>query len=240
MATVAFASKTDTGRKRDHNEDYLWVNHDLGIYIIADGVGGNKHGEVASQMAAEHAGKRVTTFLQDSADYSGETLKTILTGSLEEANQRVYTTAQQEPSSKGMSTTLLIAVIDKRPQPPKAYISHAGDCRAYRFQAPPLQQLTNDDVWPFTGSFAAKFGEHLTQAVGQEHPLEPQVVETELLSGDWLLLCTDGLWKMLDEEELVTCLQQAPTPDACVERLVAAANEAGGQDNISVIAVHFS
>lgn len=231
MIKVVSAYKTDIGLHREHNEDYIWVNEDVGLYIVADGVGGHQAGEVASQMAAETVGKIVTAHIQDEPTKNSATdIKKVLIGAVETANNLVHRAAQQNQHQGNMRTTVIVALF----QLPTVYICHAGDSRAYLLRESPVQRLTDDDVWSTVG----RLRNILTKAVGQEHPLDPQFVEFNLMANDWLLLCSDGLWDMVPEEEIVSHLQQAQNdPAKCVASLTTAANEAGGTDNISVIAI---
>ncbi len=231
MTISAVASyKTDVGQQRNHNEDYVWGNPETGLYIVADGVGGQRHGEVASRMAVDYARQLLESQLDDAVDAA-----MLLADSLEQVNQHIHATAQQHEAYRKMSTTLLVALF----QADKLYIGHVGDTRAYLWRNASLQQLTEDDVWPlFSGRFAKKFENYLTKYIGQDHKVEPQIVEVALTTNDRLLLCTDGLWKMVSQDELTSYLQTADTPEMCVNRLISAANEAGGDDNISVVVIN--
>jgi len=226
------AHKTDVGLVRDHNEDYVWVNREANIYILADGVGGYLAGEIASQMASEQVGQIMTTHLEKKpTELTSQTAKIWLTNAIETANKSIYQTAQANKGQKEMSTTLVAMVL----QLPHVYICHAGDSRAYQFHASTITQLTNDDVW----DMGTRFPHILTKAVGQEQPLNPQFIETKVVSDDWLLLCSDGLWSLVGDNQLELIMQThlKDTPQQCTAHLVKAANKAGGTDNISVVAI---
>jgi protein phosphatase len=143
-----------------------------------------------------------------------------------------------------MGTTIVVALVRSS----VAYISHVGDARAYLARGATLMQLTKDDSWKVqfgdknlsskTDIPEGKFDHILTKAIGQDTDLNPSSTEVKLAPGDWLLLCSDGLWNMVEDEQILAELQnESNDPAQVVEALIAAANEAGGKDNISVIAI---
>lgn len=241
---VVSAHKSDIGRKKARNEDYVWVNEQAGLYILADGMGGQEAGEVASQLAAVTIRDLVEEKLKRTPQaLPAEAIKTLLFEALETANTTVFEAAQAAGHKRQMGTTALVAVL----QASTVYISHAGDSRAYVVRDSNLKRLTEDDSWgawnPPAGKPAEKGKrgplEHfLTKYIGQDSLLDPSFVEVEVTPEDWLLLCSDGLWSLVDEEQMLAELQKAGgDPNRLVETLVSAANHAGGEDNISVVAV---
>jgi protein phosphatase len=244
MTTIA-ASKTDAGRAANHNQDYLWLDEAAGIYIVADGMGGQEAGELASQLAAVTAGQFIASRLEAQAGpISTAVAKDLVIGALEAANDTVMTAALEAKQDRRMGAAIVLALV----HPPQAYICHAGDARAYLVGHSSLTRLTTDDSW--VAELLAKglitedqaqhhpLGHILTKAVGHESPLEPAFDEVAVIPGDWLLLCSDGLWKMVSDEQLLAVLQPPETtPAQAVETLVEAANAAGGKDNISLIAI---
>ncbi|GIK42173.1 MAG: hypothetical protein BroJett011_60060 [Chloroflexota bacterium] len=244
MTTIA-ASKTDAGRTAKHNQDYLWLDEAAAIYIVADGMGGQEAGELASQLAATTAGQFIATRLETQAGpLSTTAAKDLVIGALEAANETVMTAALEAKQDRRMGAAIVLALVHL----PQVYICHAGDARAYLVRNSSLTRLTTDDSW--VAELVAKgliteeqaqhhpLGHILTKAVGHESPLEPAFDEVTVTPGDWLLLCSDGLWKMVGDEQLLAALQ-APqiTPAQAVETLVEAANVAGGKDNISLIVI---
>jgi protein phosphatase len=239
---VLSAHKSDIGRKKNRNEDYLWVEEQAGLYILADGMGGQEAGEIASQLATDTLRKLIGDELKRQPQgLSTEAIKALLLEALERSNTTVFNAAQAAGHRRQMGTTVLVALI----QASTVYISHAGDSRAYLIKGSVMKQLTEDDSY---GAFSAPalksakgkrsaLDHFLTKYVGQENALEPSFVEVEVAPGDWLLLCSDGLWSMVDEEQILAELQKAGDPDRLVDTLVSAANEAGGEDNISVVAI---
>lgn len=244
MTTIA-ASKTDAGRTAKHNQDYLWLEEAAGIFIVADGMGGQEAGELASELAATTAGQFIATRLAaESKPISTPVAKEWVIGALEAANETVMTAALEAKQDRRMGAAIVLALV----HPPHAYICHAGDARAYLVHTTGLSRLTTDDSW--VAELVAKgliseeqaqhhpLGHILTKAIGHESPLEPAFDEVTVVPGDWLLLCSDGLWKMVGDEQFLTVLQTpGATPAQAVETLVEAANAAGGKDNISLIIV---
>jgi protein phosphatase len=162
-----------------------------------------------------------------------------MTEAIESANTIVYQASQDAGHRRGMGTTIVMALV----QPDTAYISHAGDSRAYLIRAASIIQLTEDDSWANFGQknlgAKTKIAEHiLTKAVGQNSSVDPSFTELPLSRGDILLLCSDGLWNMLEDEQILAELDRAgDRVDQAAEALVAAANAAGGRDNISVVII---
>lgn len=239
MAIIS-AHKSDIG-KRPHNEDYIWFDDQAGLYIVADGLGGQEAGDVASHLATSTIGPMVVNQVK-SQSLSKDQIKELVTSAIETANKLVYEAAHQAGQKRKMGTTIVMALI----QNSTAYISHAGDSRAYLIRESTLTQLTEDDSW------AAEFGgtqskdnartkaiEHiLTKSIGQSSQVDPSFKVLSLTPGDCLLLCTDGLWDQISEEQILTEFGKAgDNLTQAVDTLVAAANAIDGSDNISVIAL---
>jgi serine/threonine protein phosphatase PrpC len=261
--TTVHAQKTDTGRVRDHNEDYVWVDEQAGVYIVADGLGGHEAGEVASGLAATTVGEMIAArIVGGAALLSAEAARELLTDSIETANEKVSALAEVEKQDQRMGTVIVVALV--RPpivydihigfgrayflRPCVAYISHAGDARAYLVRGSAISLLTEDDslVAQLVADGAiseVEAREHpqrnlITKMVGQDRPVQPSFAEVALEAGDWLLLCSDGLWGMVDDEAILGHLLEADgDPARVTEALISAANAAGGRDNISVVAI---
>jgi serine/threonine protein phosphatase PrpC len=242
--TITAAHKSDTGRKRTRNEDYVWVDETAKLFIVADGMGGHEAGDVASQLTATTVGELVTTELKSKTEPIAPAILTqLLTEAIETANKAVYNAAQEAGQKRRMGSTLVMALV----RAATVYISHVGDARAYLARGATLMQLTKDDSWKAQfganaqtpdSTASSKFDHILTKAIGQEAELNPSTTEVKVLPGDWLLLCSDGLWNMVADDQILAELQQAGENPVCaVEKLVAAANAAGGKDNISVVAI---
>ncbi len=250
---LTVAKISDIGQIRGRNEDsYLAMdvalqNDDglvpLGLYIVADGMGGHQKGEIASSLAAQVSAHHIIQdvflpFLSaDEQNGSRRPINEALIQSVQAANLAVY---QQVPEA---GTTLTMALVFGH----KAYIAHVGDSRAYIFNQASLRQITQDHslVARLVELGQATPEEALThthrnvlyRAIGQAGSLEVDTYLQPFPVGSCLLLCSDGLWGMVPDEELADILTYAPTPQLALEQMVTAANHRGGDDNITAVLV---
>ena len=241
--------RTDVGRRRKINEDSFLVSPETSLYAVCDGMGGHNAGEVASKMAIE----TISAFVERSAvekeitwpwgldanvSFEANRLKT----AIRLANARVYQAADNREELTGMGTTVVAVLVS----PGLVTIGSAGDSRCYRVRDGELSQLTRDDSWVSAalgeGILNSDDVEHhplrnvITKAVGARDTIDLDVVEHELKPGDLLMLCSDGLHGMINDQEIKRLL--VPVPESLEEasaRLIDAANEAGGRDNVSVV-----
>jgi serine/threonine protein phosphatase PrpC len=244
LRTVA-ATLTDTGRTRDHNEDYtkIYIPSDPqvlttkgALYLVADGLGGHQAGEVASQRASE------TLIAEYYADEQSD-IAASLTQALHNTNTDVYTLAQAKQQRRGMGTTMVAAVVHGR----EIYLANVGDSRAYLFREGDLRQCTKDhslvQAQIDAGMLSSEEARHhpqrnvITRSIGHAPQVEVDIFEGQLWPGDILLLCSDGLSGPVQDAEITTLLETYPTPQEAVVQLVNRANERGGPDNISVLLV---
>lgn len=226
---VRVGAATDIGRVREGNEDAYLVEAPL--YAVADGVGGHRGGEVASELAIDTLHRR---FLERRGPL-GEHVN--------EANRAVFEHAQRDRSVAGMATTLTAALIDDD----RALLAHVGDSRAYLFRDGDLSRLTEDHTlvhqMVMSGEITPEEAEAhphrniITRVVGMEGRIEVDQIDLRLRPGDRILLCTDGLTGMLDEDEIRGILAGMPEPQQAADRLVQAANRAGGVDNITALVI---
>jgi len=245
---LTFAGLSDIGRVRKRNEDSLSLQPDLGVAVVADGMGGHPGGDVASRIAADTATRRLRALLPLTADASPEdrteALRSAMAQSVLGAHHAVRTEGAREPTLDGMGTTLTALAVDL--DSGRYAIGHVGDSRAYRFRAGALLQLTRDDTWVQRRVEAEEltpdqarhhpFGHILTQCVGLEDDPEPQVLLGQVENGDLYVLCTDGLMGMLDENDLARELTlHTGDPEGAAAALVGLAKERGGFDNITVV-----
>ena len=224
---VRVGAATDIGQVREGNEDAYLVEAPL--YAVADGMGGHKGGEVASGLAIDTLHRR---FLER---------REPLAENVNEANRVVFERSMSDRSVAGMGTTLTAALIDDD----RARVAHVGDSRAYLLRDGDLSLLTEDHTlvhrMVMSGEITPEEAEvhpHrsiLTRVVGMEGRIEVDEVELALQPGDRVLLCTDGLTGMLDEETIGRILASEGDPQAAADRLVEAANRAGGVDNITAL-----
>ena len=238
---VAGAGLTDRGRLRPHNEDSLLVEAEHGLFAVADGMGGHAAGEVASHLAIEAVRASLAEGPQPDGDMPAR-----LRSAIEDANRRIAEQIEQQPECRGMGTTLVVAVSDG----PRCWIAHIGDSRAYLIRGEQITQLTADHSFVnelvrlgmLSREQAARDPRRnvVTRALGSGAMVVPEIHEYRVEPGDTLLLCSDGLNTMLADERILAVMQEsgASLEEACAG-LVAAANAAGGEDNISVVAVRW-
>jgi protein phosphatase len=223
-------SKTDTGRQRRDNEDSAFAR--APVFVVADGMGGARAGEVASRLAIE-------AFQRELPD-SG-TPEQRLAECIRAANRTIYELSRSEHERAGMGTTLTAAYLDGA----QLAIAHVGDSRAYLFRDQTLTRLTQDhslvqelvNRGKLTEEQAAEHPQRsiITRALGPEPDVEVDTSTYPVRAGDVLLLCSDGLTSMITEDQITQILALAPDLERAAQRLIAAANEAGGRDNITVI-----
>jgi protein phosphatase len=245
---------SDVGRRRKLNEDSILVDTETNLYAVCDGMGGHNAGEVASKMAIEalssfieksHREKEITWpyGLDVNLSYDGNRLKT----AIKLANKRVYKAADNREEYTGMGTTVVASVVSGN----LMSIGWAGDSRCYLFRGGALTQLTRDDSW-VSAAWAegilssAEIEKHplrnvITKAVGAKETIDTDVVEHRFQPGDIAMLCSDGLHSMINDEQIVAAITPFPdTLQGAAQKLIDAANEAGGKDNVSVVLLRYS
>lgn len=240
---------TDPGRKRKGNEDALGVDPDIGLAVVADGMGGHQSGEVASQLTVETLRQFVARAHQDrdltwpfGLDAGRSFEANCLTTAIKLANQAVFRAATGRPELAGMGTTVVAVLAGKG----RLCYASVGDSRVYLWRGKSLRQLTRDDSWLEAAASqqlldAAELESHpfrhvLTKAIGLQEDLEFDVGEEPLHEEDCVLLCSDGLTSALTDariEELVR--DHKGDLEGTCRALVDAANEAGGPDNVTVV-----
>jgi len=246
---LEFAELSDTGRKRDHNEDSVGSDPERGIVTLADGMGGHNAGEVASRLAVETILRELPggiDAIKDEGDseevYTPESLATRAT--IEQANRVIHGAAVSQPQYHGMGTTVIAAVFyDDR-----LTVAHVGDSRVYRLRQGALEQVTRDHTLlqelVDKGFYTPEEARHslnrnvVTRALGVEPAVKVDVVEDICLPGDIYLLCSDGLNDMIEDEAIRLTLERfGANLERAADRLVAQANDNGGADNVSVVLV---
>lgn len=236
------SGRTDTGVKRATNEDTFILNLRRRVFGVFDGMGGMAAGETASTTASEaldeagdpDAGKAAVT----------GTLRDWVLGAINNANFRVWSKAQNEPGLKGMGTTAVIAAVDQSGQ---TEIVAAGDSRAYLVRRGTIRQLTQDDdlasvllrAGTITPEQHAKhpFRHHLARFLGNQDRLTAQQISLDLEPGDILLLCTDGLIRVLGDEQILEILLNTASAEEAVSELIDKTIGGGAPDNVTVIVV---
>ena len=250
------AALTDVGRVRDHNEDNLGVSLRDNLYVVADGMGGHAAGEVASQIAVDvlidyfrEPGREdldVTRPGATAATRPDRTHQLRLARGVEMANRRVHEMGQRSGDRRGMGTTIVALQVTER----TVHIAHVGDSRIYRLRDERLEQVTQDHSWfaelqasadaldAETLSYAERYKNVITRALGMHETVEVDVCCEPLREGDLYLLCSDGLHDMVDDERITgIILEHLDDLELCCERLIAEANAQGGEDNVTVMLV---
>ncbi|MEM7504350.1 MAG: Stp1/IreP family PP2C-type Ser/Thr phosphatase [Pseudomonadota bacterium] len=245
---INIAEITDVGKVRDHNEDAIGSNSDIGLLVLADGMGGYNAGEVASgiavqtitELAAEGAGREERNDIDPSSGFMRQTI--VLRDAIARANKIIFQTAQSQTHCEGMGTTLVAAMFyDNR-----VSIAHVGDSRAYRMRGGKFEQLTMDhsllqelvDRGFYSEEEAQRSTNrnYVTRALGVEPSVDVEVQEFEVLPGDIYLLCSDGLPDMVEDEDIhLTIRTFNASLDVVGQQLVQLTNDHGGRDNVSIM-----
>jgi serine/threonine protein phosphatase PrpC len=245
---IDLAEITDTGRVREHNEDAIGSLPDIGLMVLADGMGGYNAGEVASgiavQIVTELAAVGATREERHGVDpHSGMMRQSIvLRDAIYRANKIIYQTAQSQTHCEGMGTTIVACMFYDN----KVSIAHVGDSRAYRLRGGELEQVTLDhsllQELVDRGFYSAEEAQrstnrnYVTRALGVEPTVEVEVHEYEVLPGDIYLLCSDGLCDMVEDDDIhLTISTFNASLDVVGQQLVDLANDHGGRDNVSVM-----
>lgn len=241
---------TDVGRVRTNNEDCFRIVTALNLFVLSDGMGGEAHGEVASALAVETVVKHcldagtnpaARVLGQTQPGWSANTKR--LSTALHLANKNIFKSAEEHPDQHGMGATLTAAWIDGA----KLSIAHVGDSRAYLLRGGDLLQLTRDHslvaeqvrrgMLTVAQAEESEMQSVLLRALGAQAEIEVDAEEHLLFPRDVLILCSDGLTRMVPEPEIAGVLQAETNPVRAAEELISLANDRGGPDNITVVVV---
>jgi protein phosphatase len=224
---------THTGRRKT-NEDSMLVDRSLGLFVVADGMGGHNAGEVASAIAVRT--------IRDSCARAAAPTEATLTEAFSLANEEVFNAAASGPEYEGMGTTVVAALTHEQ----RVLFGSVGDSRIYVWRKGTLTQLTRDDSWVsrvLPDEVSAEDAQRhpmrhvLTKVVGLREDVEPSVASAELQRGDVLVLCSDGLHGSLADARIAETVAVASTVKDMAERLVSQALTAGATDNVTVVVV---
>lgn len=250
MIQMRSSGLSDVGRARTHNEDCFDIDADSGLYLVADGMGGHRYGEVASRLAVE----AIREFVQrtESSDSTWPFVldsrlrrhSNLLKNSIKVAHDRVLSAMHEDRRLHGMGTTVVGLYLDND----VAAVAHVGDSRAYRLRkSGGLELLTQDHTWVHEQVVAgylsrAQAKVHplknvVTRALGGEREVLVDVREVRIRPGDFYLLCSDGLTTMLSDKEIEEEIRGGEGVESICRALVARANSRGGHDNITVVAL---
>ncbi|MDI3285239.1 protein phosphatase 2C domain-containing protein [Polyangium sp. 15x6] len=233
---VSAAGQTDKGQKRKNNEDSYVVVDEHGLFVVADGMGGYAGGEIASALTVEVIEKAFKTQKFEGPAYENVPRRgQELARSIQMANKAVFEKAAGDPMLKGMGTTVVAARFSLNKQ--RLYLGHVGDSRCYRLREGKLEQITTDHTMAALGFTGPAFAHRLNRAVGTQPSVEIDLIIGRPRPDDAYLLCSDGLSKMVPDEELRQILVETKHPQQAIDKLIARANEKGGHDNITAILV---
>ena len=260
ISVRAFAAgMTDVGRQREHNEDSYAIDLDHGLFVVADGMGGHSAGDVASRLATSTIADFFRTLSSEDVTWPSQFDRSLsdeenrLVTSIGIANRRIFEQSQSMRSLAGMGTTVVGAHFSSKRQ--RMYVGHVGDSRAYRIRGGKIEQLTRDHSLanePFPELSDAERAELpknvITRALGMQDNVVVDLTSDESHPGDVYLLCSDGLSGMLADEIILDEVISFPSEDAGPERslaqleelctrLVERANDLGGEDNITALAI---
>jgi PPM family protein phosphatase len=241
---------TDVGRKREHNEDSLLVDGQLGLFVVADGMGGHQGGGTASRLAVDTirddvhgAAARVSPGDDGSGPLEDSPLREVLRSAVERACRAIFAAAQSDPGLQGMGTTVTALLV----RGPSAFVAHVGDSRCYLLRAGAIYQVSEDHslvneqlkagVITPEEARTSRFRNIITRSVGFEEQVAVDLFGLDVQAGDRLVVCCDGLSNLIEDSEILRVVSQSELEDA-PRRLVELANDRGGDDNISVIVVH--
>ena len=241
---------SDAGRVREHNEDTIGTDADIGLVVLADGMGGYKAGEVASGIAV----RTVMSLLKDAVEREDLTVRDSATGlsrpgillrdAIQRANKIIYQTARTQTNCEGMGTTVVAGLFFDD----KLTIAHVGDSRLYRMRGQDFTQVTQDHsllqelvargfYTPEEAQRAASKN-YVTRALGVEPTVDVDVTEVPVLKDDLFLLCSDGLSDMVEDDDIqLTISTFGANLETLAKQLVLLGNDNGGRDNISIVLV---
>ncbi|HEU4532189.1 MAG TPA: Stp1/IreP family PP2C-type Ser/Thr phosphatase [Steroidobacteraceae bacterium] len=242
---------TDTGKVREHNEDTIGVDGDVGLLVLADGMGGYNAGEVASGIAVKTVVNLVREAVarEDLEGKDGETGLTrpsiILRDAIFRANKIIHQTSKTQPQCEGMGTTIVACLFyDNR-----ISIAHVGDSRLYRLRNERFEQVTMDHsllqelvdrgFYSQEEAQRATNKNYVTRALGVEPNVDVEINEEAVHKGDYYVLCSDGLSDMVEDEDIhLTISTFSANLDSVAKQLTQLANDNGGRDNVSVVMAH--
>jgi protein phosphatase len=243
-------ARTDLGRVRKNNEDNFAAVPEMGLYILSDGMGGEAHGEVASSLAVEAIRDHCGEWMRNpNLPLFGETIPNLpsrpnrLASAVRLANRAIYESAQKHPSQKGMGATVVAIWLDDE----QMSVAHVGDSRLYRMRQGQLEQITQDHslvaeqvrrgILTQQQADSSQMQSVLIRALGIDAEVEVDAEEHPVLPGDTLVLCSDGLNRMVSDPDIGSILNTSLSAKEAVDRLIELANENGGEDNVTVIVV---
>jgi serine/threonine protein phosphatase PrpC len=243
---IRSAALTDVGRVREKNEDSHFVSDELGLYVVADGMGGHVGGQMASSLAAKTVGEHVTLHIDEMRDganavpLESAVVPRLLADCVRAACQAIFEAAQADPELQGMGTTVTALFVCSA----RAFIAHVGDSRCYLQRGDRIIQITDDHslvneqikagLLTREQARQSRLKNIITRSVGFERDVAVDTFALPISPGDKFLMCSDGLANFVDDTEMGLALATLPLEEVPV-RMVALANDRGGDDNITVV-----
>lgn len=236
MISIEAWGQTDVGLKRDNNQDSLLIDPALKLFVVADGMGGHKGGEVASALAVQ----AIKDVVQRESVEATNDPREILRNGYKEASQRIFDLARNNPDLKGMGTTMVAALIKGK----HVYIGNVGDSRAYLISEMGFWQLTEDHSLVAEQLRAGLIKDQdlavfaprnvITRSVGFESEVSCDIIEKTLTKGEAILMCSDGLSGLVDDRRISQLIRETPLPQVA-GKLIDEAKAKGGDDNVTVV-----
>lgn len=239
---ISWAALSDVGRRRKNNEDSHGEWPDQGVFCVADGMGGASDGEVASRIVVEHLAMEMKKWGRVSPPIALDDRLALMDRTLNAASAWIFKYAETH-DAKGCGTTFVGVVLDPA-DATKAVALHAGDSRLYRIRRKKIQLITRDhSVANMAGvkneaELDPAFRNMILRAVGISETVELERTPFDMAEGDWIVICSDGLSKMVDDSTIAKIVREAKSEEQAARALVDEANRLGGKDNVTVVAVH--
>jgi protein phosphatase len=241
-----WAAETDPGRHRPDNEDAFFADPETALFVVSDGMGGHRGGALASGIISEDLPVMIENSLDKLKVGTTRTVRSLLERAIAEQSRQLQLEGASETGYQDMGATLVIALLRKR----RCFVANVGDSRAYRLRSGRLTQLTRDHsvvseliergrITPDEANNHAASGQ-LTHYIGMEEKVRSHVRSFALKKRDRILLCTDGLTDMLGDNEIAAILEAETDPQTACKTLIAAANKAGGHDNITTLVIDWT
>lgn len=248
---IAARGLTDVGQRREQNQDALLIDEPLGLFIVADGMGGHAGGGTASRIAVDTIRKTILqareeepTMFGSGAEGEENPLPDVLGHAVEQACAAIFEAAQDDRDLAGMGTTVTAVLVDGN----SAFVAHVGDSRAYLLRSGHIYQVTQDHSLVAeqlrSGAITeedarnSRYKNIITRSVGFEREVLVDLMGLELEAGDAIVACSDGLSNLVEDQEILALVEEEG--NEAVERLVDLANERGGDDNVTVAMIRLS
>ncbi|MBN1805144.1 MAG: Stp1/IreP family PP2C-type Ser/Thr phosphatase [Sedimentisphaerales bacterium] len=243
---ISWGAATHVGKVREANEDTFLAEPQLALFVVSDGMGGHRGGEIASRIVIEDLPVMIETGLDKLKVGCPKAIKSLLSRSITEQSRQLWLEGTSESGYKDMGATLVTVLLRNK----RCYVANLGDSRVYLFRKGRLSQLTRDHsvvsdlvleglIGPEEAKSHNARGE-ITSYIGMEEKPRPFMRSFLLKKNDRLLLCSDGLTDLVDDDNIAAILQGEPDSEAVCKELVKAANSAGGHDNITVMVVRWN